>query len=81
MDRDAIFRKIYIIAKCFMIFGPLPGIALWLLLYRINASGSLVELLLLALPPLAFGSISLILAAMVEALLDRNDAPREHASS
>jgi len=81
MDRDAIFRKVYVVAKCIMVLGPLPGIGLWLALYKISGSGSLVELLLLALPPLAFGSISLILAAMVEALLDRNDAPREHASS
>jgi hypothetical protein len=81
MDREAIFRRIYVIAKCIMLFGPLPGVALWLLLYKINGSGSLLGLLLMALPPLAFGSISLILAAMVEALLERNDASQRSASS
>jgi hypothetical protein len=76
-----VFRKIYLGAKCIMVFGSLLGATFWLLQYFFTGHAALLELLLLAAPPVVFGSFCLIIAALVEELLCRTRPEEGHSTN
>ncbi len=66
MDANEGFRRIYLVAKRIMIFGALLAAAFWLSMFYIFGHGSIVELGLLILIPVAVGAFCWIITWIVE---------------
>jgi hypothetical protein len=75
------FRRIYLVAKRFMIFGAVFGAAFWLLQFYFTGSGSIVELIVLVMLPVVVGAFCWIITWIVEGFFTQSRPGEPHSSS
>jgi len=61
--------RIHLLAKRFMYFGSIAGIALWVLMFILKGGGGLADLFVLIAAPLVCGAILWLIAWIVEGFL------------